>query len=286
MLLVAIGIFHNTATGQDSTDAGVPVVKVGYFVNNNMVPFLLIESTLKKGKKYEALPGQNVKIFMDSIGPGNLLKEVTTNERGKARVVIPDSFQERWKSSPSHNFMAILDGNTPEEERTTTLEITKARMTIDTATEDGVHYIDVMVSYLDNDHNWVPAPEVELKVGIRRAGGILSAGEASYTTDSSGLVTAALTLDSLPGDEQGNLIATSQIENNDLYGSLVAEKIVPWGTAVKVDTGFFEQRTLWTTAMRTPSWLLLIAYSIVIVVWGTLIYLVFQIIKIKKLGME
>ena len=283
LLLLAISVSHISGLSQDSAITGKPAVKVSYFVNNDRIPYLLVESVLKKGKKYEALPRRQVKVFLDSIGTGNLLNEVTTDEKGKARVVMPASLQSLWKSNATHNFIAVLNDTSAEEERTAMLEIIKARMTIDTLTDDGIRYLNVKVIYLDNDE-WMPAKDVELRVGVRRAGGILSAGEETYTTDSTGFVAAEFTVDSLPGDELGNFVVTARIDDNELYGNLLAEKTVPWGKVVKRDTGFFDQRTLWSTAFRAPTWLLFMAYSIVIIVWGTLIYLVVQIVKIKKLG--
>jgi hypothetical protein len=116
-------------------------------------------------------------------------------------------------------------------------------------------------------------------------GGILPAGdEETYTTDSTGSVTAEFKKDSLPGDEKGNIVLAAKVEDNDLFGNLLVEKKAPWGIATKPDKNFFDQRTLWSTRFRTPIWLLFMAYSIVIGVWGTIIFLVFQIVKIKKLG--
>ena len=155
---------------------------------------------------------------------------------------------------------------------------------MDTSTSEGVHSINVQVMYFEKD--WVPAKDVEMKIGVERSGGgILSAGEeATYTTDSTGMVTVEFKRDSLPGDQQGNFVLVAKVEDNDLYGNLLIKKTVPWGVVVKPETGFFNQRTLWTTRFRTPPWLLVIAYSIVISVWGTLIYLIFQLLKIKKLS--
>ncbi|HCN82214.1 MAG TPA: hypothetical protein DIT07_01150, partial [Sphingobacteriaceae bacterium] len=161
-----------------------------------------------------------------------------------------------------------------------------AKIKIDTTSEGGTRSITVQVMKYEN-RGWVPANEVEMKIGIKRLGGILSAGdEETYTTDSSGIVTAELTKDSLPGDEKGNIVLAARVEDNDLFGNLLVEKTVLWGVAVKPDNSFFDQRTLWTTRFRTPLWLLFIAYSIVIGVWGTIIYLIKQILKIKKMGRE
>jgi hypothetical protein len=74
------------------------------------------------------------------------------------------------------------------------------------------------------------------------------------------------------------------VEENDIIGNLSVQKTVAWGVPAKYDNNFFNQRTLWSTRFQTPVWLLLIAYSIILSVWGTLVYLIFQLIKIKKLG--
>src|SRR5690242_9479464 len=124
-----------------------------------------------------------------------------------------------------------------------------------------------------------------MKAGVKRLGGILSGGdEATYTTDSTGTAIIEFKKDSLPGDEKGNIILAAKIEDNDLFGNLQVEKVVPWGKIQKADHSFFEKRTLWTTRFRTPYWLLFIAYTIVLSVWGTLIYLIYQFFKIRKLG--
>jgi hypothetical protein len=135
------------------------------------------------------------------------------------------------------------------------------------------------------NNDWVPAKDVEMKIGVGRQGGVLSAGdEATYTTDSTGSIEVEFKKANLPGDVKGNFVVMAKVEDNEQYGNLVVEKTVPWGTQLKPDTGFFDQRTLWSTRFRTPFWLLFLVYAIVIGVWGTIIYLVWQIVKINKLG--
>ncbi len=135
------------------------------------------------------------------------------------------------------------------------------------------------------NNEWVPAKDVEMKVGVERNGSILSAGDKeTYTTDSTGIVSVEFKRDSLPGDIKGNFILAAKVEDNDQFGNLLVEKTVPWGVTLKPDQSFFNQRTLWSTRFKTPLWLLFMAYSIVIGVWGTIIYLALQIVKIKKLG--
>lgn len=270
-------------SAQDSS-AAEPSVNLRYFVNNNRVPYLIAESRIKVGKKFQALPRQVVKVFLDSNNPENLITKTYTDENGKAKVIIPPAFKDKWNNSPRHNFISVLEATSLEDERTSELEITKAKIEIDTLSEDGTRTVNIKMMFLENN-DWVPAKEVEMKVGIDRLGGILSAGdEETYTTDSSGTINAEFKKDSLPGDQKGNIVLVAKVEDNDQYGNLLVEKTVPWGVAVTPDKNFFDQRTLWSTRFRTPLWLLFMAYAIVISVWGTIIYLVIQIVKISKLG--
>ena len=283
--LLASGI---SISAQDSAVAALaePSVNLRYFIDNNSIQYLLVQTRIKIGNKFQPLPKQVVKVFLDSSSPENLVAKTYTDENGKAKMIIPAALKDKWNNSPKHNFIGVLEATSPEDERTTTLETTKAKILIDTSNTDGIRSVNVKVMFFENN-DWVPASDVEMKVGVARLASILSAGdEETYTTDSTGIAIAEFKKDSLPGDQQGNIVLVAKVEDNELYGNLLVEKTVPWGTVVKRDTGFFDQRTLWSTRFRTPAWLLFMAYSIVISVWGTLIYLVFLLVKIKKLNVK
>ena len=162
---------------------------------------------------------------------------------------------------------------------------TKAKIKIDTTNVDGVRNITASVMKLENG-NWIPAADVEMKLGVLRMDKrILSGGdEATYTTDSTGMVTVEFKRDNLPGDIKGNIVLAASVEDNEEFGNLLIEKPVKWGVSVKEDKSFFDQRALWKNRSKTPYWLLIMAYSIAAGVWVTILYLVFQLFKIKKLG--
>jgi hypothetical protein len=75
----------------------------------------------------------------------------------------------------------------------------------------------------------------------------------------------------------------AKVTDNDQYGNLRIEKVVPWG-AKFVAVSDFDKRSLFATRGKSPVWLMVVATSIIIVVWGILIFLVVNIFKIKKLG--
>lgn len=289
MIVVALAILMAApfrVFAQDSTKSEL-VMTVSYFMNNNKLVYLAVNTKTKIEKKFQPVQGMVVDLYLDSDSAANLVGKVTTNEKGLAKAIIPPALKKLWDSATSHTFIGVSEPTKQFDATTAEAAITKTKITIDTATDAETRNITVTVSALQ-DGEWVPAKDVEMKVGVARSGGsILSAGdEETYTTDSTGTVTAEFKRDSLAGDEKGNIILAAKVEDNDQYGNLFVEKTVPWGVALKPETNFFDQRTLWTTRFRTPFWLLFMAYSIVIGVWGTMIYLVWQIVKIKKLGTQ
>ena len=283
LLLVVFfaGVYNVLA--QDSTKKEL-VVNVGYYMTNNKMIYLLVNTKTKIDKKFQPVKNSFVNLYLDSASENNFIGKVTTNEAGIAKAVLPPGLKTAWESSADHKFLAVAEASKDFDETKGDASVTKTKLSIDTASDGETRSIIVSVSALKGNE-WIPAKDVEMKVGISRMGGILSAGDdPTYTTDSSGSVTVDFKKDSLPGDEKGNIVLAAKVEENDLYGNLLLEKTVPWGVAFKPDTNFFSQRTLWTTRNRTPIWLLFMAYSIALGVWGTIIYLLMQLVKIKRLG--
>jgi hypothetical protein len=282
LLPILFFVLTNKVSAQEKEEAE-ELIKLNYFTVNNGVQYLILENSLKTGRKTEPLKNKVFQLYLNSNSPENLIGKVSTDKNGKAKSFLPPSLKAVWAESTNPTFIAVAAGK--EDEIAAEIAISKSKIQLDTLTTDGIRSITVLLMQL-TDSVWIPAADVEMKVGVQRLGGILSAGdEETYTTDSSGIATMEFTKDSLPGDQKGNFILVAKIQENDLFGNLIVEKTVPWGIAVKPDTGFFEQRTLWTTRFRTPIWLLIMAYSIFIGVWGTIIYLITQIVKIKKLGL-
>lgn len=287
LIFSLIMAFNSTVYAQDEPVVPKEIVTLRYFNDNNHFQYLLLQSSLKTGKKMEPLGNKVFQLYLDVNDPANLITKVLTDKNGKAKAIIPVRLKSLWDSASTHTFVVVAEGTSKEEETTTEFTITKSKITIDTTNADGVRNITASVMKLENE-NWVPAADVEMKIGVVRMDkSILSAGEeATYTTDSTGMVTVEFKRDSLPGDLKGNIVLAASVEDNDELGNLIIEKPVHWGIAVKEDKSFFGHRALWTIRSKTPYWLLIMAYSIIIGVWGTILYLVFQLIKLKKMGVE
>ncbi len=285
LLLLYFFVASNYIIAQDDSTKPEISVNIHHFIINNNFQYLLVETKTKVNNRWQPLKGQVLQLYLDSNKAQNLITKVRTDSDGKAKAIIPPALKSIWDAASTHKFIAVTEGTFKEEETTTESEISKAKILIDTSNTDGTRTVNVQVMKLENN-GWAPAKDVDLKIGIKRLGGDLNIGdEETYTTDSLGQVAGEFKRDSLPGDDKNNLTLIAKIEDNDNYGSLSIEKTVPWGVNIKPENNF-GQRTLWAARGKAPIWLMLMAYSIIATVWGVILYLILQIIKISRLGKQ
>ena len=285
---IAVGLFIITTcckplvAQEDSVKpARKPVFTLRYFNQDNKVQYLQLQVQVKSGRVFEPIGKLKVNLYMDD--DSNPFASVITDANGKAMAFIPSSQKEKWASGISHNFIAKTDSVPELGPLDTELEITKARLTVQAKEEDDTKNVTVLAEEL-KDSSWVPVPELELKIGVKRLNSMLGIGEEeSYTTDENGLATVEFNLDSLPGDADGNIVLMAKVDDHETYGNLQAEKIMPWGAKLIAKTRFGE-RSLWATGDKVPYWLLALAGFIITMVWGTLIFLILQLFKIRSIG--
>lgn len=254
-----------------------------YFNDNNKTHHLLVQAKSKIDGKFQQIAAIPVQFYIGSEPvPEKLLGKAVTNDKGEALLLIPPKAQSVWITSPNQSFIVVSAANNKFEEGRGDLAITKAKLKIDTI--EGKNITASIVAMVDTV--WTPIANVDFVIGVKRLGGLLNVNEKlTYTTDSTGMVSAEFKRDSLPGDVKGNLVLVASVVDNDTYGSLTAEMEVPWGTKSVYMTNF-DHRTLFARRGYSPLWLEILAYTIVLAVWSVIIYLVVQIKKIKKLGYE
>ncbi len=283
LFLFATGIGKIQA--QDSAAISPTILGLRYFLPENKVPYIIVNTKKKVGRKFEPVKNIPVNVYYNEVAENNLLGKIITTVNGEGRIALPASFKNTWDSLTEFKFVAESVPAKGEELLSANLTIKKAILVIDTLADAETRTVTAQLKEKVGNE-WVGVKEIEMKLGIKRSLGNLTVGDAeTYTSDSTGTASAEFKRDSIPGDEKGNLILVARVEDNDNYGNLVVEKSVQWGKAVKAEEHFWH-RTLWSTGNRAPVWLLVIAFAIITGVWGTIVYLVFQIIKIKKMGKE
>jgi hypothetical protein len=281
LLFIAFFFAGCAAFAQDSGKGNLNIT-LSYFTENNKLPYISVKVKTKTNGKFKMVSDIPLKLYLNNDSAPNLIKAIVTNEKGEAAAVIPPSLKHQWISSVKHSFIATFDGDKKYESAKADLSVGRAKILIDTTSDK-----KIIASVFElKDTSWVPVKAVDVTIAIKRLDAYLNVNEtATFATDSTGQASADFKRDNIPGDANGNIVIVAKVDDNDQYGNLLIEKTVPWG-AKFIPVNNFNKRTLFATSGKSPIWLLLIAGSIVISVWGVLIMLVINLIKIKKLGIE
>jgi hypothetical protein len=259
------------------------VLGVKYYNKNNAAQYLVVSAKSKIDGKFQKVGNIVVKLYIASdTDKNNLIGTGITTERGEFILFIPPAAKTEWIKSATQNFIAISAPSKLYDEARGESSITKAKIKIDTA--EGKIVNATLVTLVDSI--WKPMAGIEMVLAIKRLDGNLNISEtATYTTDSIGVVSGQFERENLPGDQKGNLVLVANIIDNDVYGNVEAETTVPWGKPLVYNTNY-NHRSLFARRGLSPIWLELLAYGIILLVWAVIIYLVFQIRKIIKLGLD
>jgi hypothetical protein len=262
------------------------LVYLQYFVKDNQVPYLKVQTKNKSDKGFQPAPKVPVSIYLDKDSlKETLVADVVTNTLGESIVSLPPSLASLWKESDSHTFFANAASATDFDATAKTAVVTIAKLELDTLNnENGRSVVGRLLK--KEGSSWIPISDVDLRLTVKRLGGYLNIGDSeSYTTDSAGRVEGEFLHKNLPGDSLGNIELVALLDDNDEVGSLQTALRVPWGTPLQIGNDFGE-RSLWATGSKAPIWLIVIATGCIISVWSVIIYLCTRIYQIRKLSVK
>ena len=281
-LLFSILLFTGYQTFSQESQRGSLNIMVNYFLENNTLPYLMVNVKTKTEGKFKPVSGVALTLFLKNDSISESIGKVVTDGNGEAYSDIPPALKALWNASRDHTFEAVFTGNAHFDSTRSALTVSPARIVLDTAESRQI----IATVTGKSETGWIPLKGIDIIIAVKRMDADLSVNEKpTFTTDSLGHATAEFGRDSIFGDSKGNIVLVAKMEDNDPYGNLSIEKTVPWGSAF-VPVNNFSERSLFATRNKAPIWLLVIAYSIVILVWGVLLYLILNIYKIKKLSKE
>jgi len=261
-------------------------VYLQYFVKDNHVPYLKVQTKNKSEKGFQPAPKVPVSIYLDKDSVKEaLVADVITDKRGESIVSLPPSLAALWKESDSHTFIANAASFADFDATVKTVGVTMAKLELDTVNNENVRSVVARLLKKEGS-SWVPIPEIDVRLTVKRSGGYLNIGDKeSYTTDSTGSAEGEFLHKNLPGDSLGNIQLIALLDDNDEVGSLQTGMRVPWGTPLHFESNFGE-RSLWATGRRAPFWLIVLATGCVVSVWSVIIYLFTRIYQIRKLSLK
>lgn len=124
----------------------------------------------------------------------------------------------------------------------------------------------------------VPANGVRVGFYVKRNFGMLQIGDI-VTSDADGVVKMNFPSD-LPGDSLGNIKMLIKLIDEDVYGKVEFTQTLDWGEEFIYENPL-DHRAMWGNRANAPLWLLFSYFGIVISVWLTIAWVVFQLVKLK-----
>jgi len=255
-----------------------------YYVINNQIPYLNVQTKNKVDKEFHPQPGIPVSIYLNKDSDAaSLIGKVVTNEKGVAVIGLPATLAAVWKEKSSPTFFARTDSSSNFDAKSEEVSMNKSKLELDTVNDGGVRSVKARLLQYENGSP-VPMSEVDIRLSIKRSGGNLNIGEdETYATDSTGTVQGEFSRKDLPGDTLGNLELVALVDDNDVVGTVETHMKVPWGVPAKY-VNDFDRRTLYATGNKAPLFLMVIAYGTIAGVWTVIFYLIYNIVQIRKMG--
>lgn len=157
-----------------------------------------------------------------------------------------------------------------------------AKITISFDVGDGVKQVKAVITKPGAHGNDEAIKGVEVHFYIKKSFGLLPLEGDFTTTDDNGEASVEFPID-IPGDKSGNVTVIAKVEDDENLGNVEAMKAINWGVPVKAEH-LEPTRALWSSGNNAPWPLAITVTGIVVVVWGVIFYIIYQLIAIKKAG--
>lgn len=222
-----------------------------------------------------------VKAYDPTNGTG-LISKLHLDSEGEGIFEIPEDFYKLTAGLHVFTFIVKMDSDPKYEDTEETITIADAKISIEYSGEDSVKTAKAtLTAWNDSANTYVPVPNAEVKLCIKRTFNFLLFGESGAVTDETGQVSGDLPLD-LPGNADSTLTIFGRLEDDENYGTVHGGISVPWAVLPKKNPE--RGRTLWSSGDNAPLLLVISSVTIIVIIWGTIFYLISLLVKIKKLG--
>ena len=160
---------------------------------------------------------------------------------------------------------------------TTFAQEKEAKLTLTFAKVDSQNVCKALVTSEDK-----PVKEVSVKLFVHRLFGLLPIGDA-VSTDENGISSFNFPKD-IPAESNGKLTVIAKVEDDDNFGSFETKQDVDLGVIKAISTSENTERSISASRERAPIYFMVTSDLIILGIWGTLIYIVFQVFKIKRIS--
>lgn len=276
LILIAIGLTAGRAGAQDEEEKEVLKSRMSLSAVQGDEGMITLKGLVraKIDGRYTGLPDLEVSFLSLNDTLEKPLGSATTNEKGIASLTLAKA-ELLSDTTGTFTLGASFDGNDEFRGSDDEIAITGARIDASGLEEDSVRTVRFTLS-----SGGEPVTETDVFVYVKSLFNPLKIGEA--TTDEDGLGEVEFPAD-LPGDAEGNLRILVRLEEHESFGTVEANVQQAWGTPVAPASTKLP-RALWSPS--PPLWLLLTFITLLVIIWGHYLEVIYKLFKLRKKAME
>jgi hypothetical protein len=155
----------------------------------------------------------------------------------------------------------------------------EAKITLSFENRDSVNLCKAYVSSGDS-----AVKEVSVKLFVQGMFSQLQIGKDASTNEE-GIANFYLAKD-IRADKNGRITVIAKIEDDENYANTETKETIVWGIKKVIADSENSERAFWASRNRAPIYLIIIADLIIFGVWGTLVYVIIQVFKLKNINKQ
>lgn len=285
LLLNIVMIFNSKIHAQDpeETEKRTANMNMNYFKHYDGTRSVTFRITSRAEGKLMLVSDLNIDLYVEDTSGLTKIGRIVTKDNGEATFILPNKLDATMNTLRHLTFIAKVENDEIYSDIEETVSVNEANFDVSFNETDTSKQIKVSLSEFDSSGTKTPVADAEIKFYVQRMFSLLPiGGDYTYTEEDGELIIDFP--EDLPGDSVGNIMVFVKIEENETFGNLEVMEIVQWGIPVSME--YVSSRSLFAPRNEAPLYLLLIVNGTMIAVWGFLIYIAFQLVKIRRMKVE
>lgn len=276
IFLVTLSVFLCTSSFAQKAKKDKVRLKAEYVKVMNAENYFDVKATAKVDN--QNIDVSNIELTLyNNVGDEQIeLGKKKTNMNGETKFVLKDLNAIKPDSTNIYNIEVSFDGDDAFSSASKSISFKDANIEAKLITKDSINYITATL--IDKSTDSVISDAL-LRVQLQRLFRPLRIGEEFNSTDENGTIIVPIE-EGIPGVD-GKLTFEVVLKDSDDFGTVKALVNAPVGVPI-VDESTFDERTMWSPRNKTPLFLLIFPNLLILGIWGIIVYLILNLIKLKK----
>jgi hypothetical protein len=229
-----------------------------------------------ENEKSVYLRGLPVDFYFSKGNIQSFIEKDSTDNDGNAVLIITNKVPA--DSEGKINITAKTEGSNNYAPAEVSGSVKDANLTLSVNADSSAKSLMAKIVQVDTNGTSVPLKDIEVTFYLRRLFGLMKLGDDAVTTDANGIALVEVPVN-LKGDSEGMITIVARIEDNDIYGNIESVVSAKLGIPVPAENNPLPRAFY---SARVPIWMLISFIFIIIGISCTILFVLYQLYRIKK----